>query len=133
MLSVVDGVMLNTPSNGKIINIASYAGLLGSDPEYMDAIAYNVSKGAIVALTKDLATKWAKHNINVNAIAPGWFSTHMTEWAISNKGDKILNRLLIKRFGGEDDLKGAVVFLASRASDYMTGHVLCVDGGLTAW
>ncbi|MCK5552185.1 MAG: SDR family oxidoreductase [Deltaproteobacteria bacterium] len=119
--------------NGKIINIASYAGLLGSDPEYMDAIVYNVSKGAIVALTKDLATKWAKHNINVNAIAPGWFSTPMTEWSISNKGDKILNRLLIKRFGGEDDLKGAVVFLASRASDYMTGHVLCVDGGLTAW
>jgi gluconate 5-dehydrogenase len=119
--------------NGKIINIASYAGLLGSDPEYMDAIAYNVSKGAIVALTKDLATKWAKYNINVNAIAPGWFSTHMTEWSINNKGDKILNRLLIKRFGGEDDLKGAVVFLASRASDYMTGHVLCVDGGLTAW
>jgi NAD(P)-dependent dehydrogenase (short-subunit alcohol dehydrogenase family) len=119
--------------NGKIINIASYAGLLGSDPEYMDAIAYNVSKGAIVALTRDLATKWAKHNINVNAIAPGWFSTHMTEWSISNMGDKILNRLLIKRFGGEDDLKGAVVYLASRASDYMTGQILCVDGGLTAW
>jgi len=119
--------------NGKIINIASYAGLLGSDPEYMDAIAYNVSKGAIVALTRDLATKWAKHNINVNAIAPGWFSTPMTEWSISNMGDKILNRLLIKRFGGEDDLKGVVVFLASRASDYMTGHILSVDGGLTAW
>jgi NAD(P)-dependent dehydrogenase (short-subunit alcohol dehydrogenase family) len=119
--------------NGKIINIASYAGLLGSDPEYMDAIAYSVSKGAIVALTRDLATKWAKHNINVNAIAPGWFSTHMTEWSISNMGDKILNRLLIKRFGGEDDLKGAVVYLASRASDYMTGQILCVDGGLTAW
>jgi gluconate 5-dehydrogenase len=119
--------------NGKIINIASYAGLLGADPEYMDAIAYNVSKGAIVTFTKDLATKWAKYNINVNAISPGWFTTRMTKWSLDNKGDKILDRLLIKRFGGEDDLKGAVVFLASRASDYVTGHILCVDGGLTAW
>lgn len=118
---------------GKIINMASYAGLFGSDPEYMDAIAYNTSKGAIVSFTKDLAVKWAKYNINVNAIAPGWFATQMTKWSLENKGAKILDRLPIKRFGGENDLKGAVVFLASRASDYITGQVLCVDGGLSAW
>jgi gluconate 5-dehydrogenase len=58
--------------SGKIINIASYAGLFGSDPEYMDAIAYNTSKGAIITFTKDLAVKWAKYGIWVNAIAPGW-------------------------------------------------------------
>lgn len=119
--------------SGKIINISSYGGLLGSDPEYMDAIAYNTTKGAIITFTKDLAVKWAKYNINVNAIAPGWFVTQMTQWSRENKGDKILDRLLIKRFGGDDDLKGAVVFLASKAADYVTGQILCVDGGLTAW
>ena len=118
---------------GKIINMVSYGGILGSDPEYMDAIAYNTSKGAILSFTKDLAVKWARYNINVNGIAPGWFDTQMTKWSRENKGEKILDRLLIKRFGGEDDLKGAVVFLASKAGDYVTGQVLCVDGGLTAW
>jgi len=119
--------------SGKIINLTSVGGLLGSDPEYMDAIAYNATKGGIASFTKDLAVKWAKYHINVNAIAPGWFVTQMTKWSRENKGDKILNRILIKRFGGDDDLKGAIVFLASRASDYITGQVLCVDGGLTAW
>jgi NAD(P)-dependent dehydrogenase (short-subunit alcohol dehydrogenase family) len=127
------GRIMIKQKKGKIINMASYAGLSGSDPEYMDAIAYNTSKGAIVSFTKDLAVKWAKYNINVNAIAPGWFVTQMTKWSRENRGDKILDRLLIKRFGGEDDLKGAVVFLASRASDYVTGQILCVDGGLSAW
>ncbi len=119
--------------SGKIINMTSYGGLRGSDPEYMDAIAYNATKGGIVAFTRDLAVKWARHNINVNAIAPGWFVTQMTKWSRENKGEKILDRLLIKRFGGDDDLKGVIVFLASKASDYITGQVLCVDGGLTAW
>lgn len=127
------GRVMIKQKKGKIISMASYAGLFGSDPEYMDAIAYNTSKGAIVSFTKDLAVKWAKYNINVNAIAPGWFATRMTKWSLENKRDKILDRLLLKRFGGEDDLKGTVVFLASRASDYMTGQVLCVDGGLSAW
>lgn len=119
--------------NGKIINIASIAGLLGSDPEYLNSIAYNTSKGAIITFTKDLAVKWVKYGILVNAIAPGWFATDRTKWILENKGNKIMDRLLIKRFGGEDDLKGAVVFFASNASDYITGHVLCVDGGFMAW
>ena len=119
--------------SGKVINISSYAGLRGTDPEYMNAIPYNVSKGALITLTRDLATKWAKYNINVNCIAPGWFPTKMTRWILENMGDKILPRLLIKRFGSEDDLKGVVILLASRASDYMTGQVLSVDGGLTVW
>lgn len=118
---------------GKIINIASYAGLIGTDPDYLNAIAYNTSKGALIAFTKDLAVKWAKYGIYVNAISPGWFVTEMTRWSTEHQGKKMMDRLLIKRFGGENDLKGAVVFLASRASDYITGHILCVDGGLTAW
>jgi NAD(P)-dependent dehydrogenase (short-subunit alcohol dehydrogenase family) len=119
--------------SGKIINISSYTGLRGTDPEYMNAIPYNTSKGALIVFTKDLATKWARHNINVNCIAPGWFPTKMSRWILENMDDKIIPRLLIKRFGNDDDLKGVVVFLASRASDYMTGQVLSVDGGLTAW
>jgi gluconate 5-dehydrogenase len=119
--------------SGKIINIASYAGLRGTDPDYLNAIAYNTSKGALITFTKDLAVKWAKYGIHVNAIAPGWFTTEMTKWSMEHSKDKMLERILLKRFGGEYDLKGAIVFLASRASDYVTGHILCVDGGLTAW
>jgi len=119
--------------SGKIINIVSYAGLIGTDPEYLNAIAYNTSKGALIAFTKDLAVKWGAYGIQVNAISPGWFLTEMTKWSTEHRGKKMIDRLLVKRFGGEDDLKGAVVFLASKASDYVTGHILCVDGGLTAW
>jgi|SRR5271157_2713929 len=118
---------------GKIISVASYAGLGGTDPECLDGIPYNTSKGAVIVFTKDLATKWARYNINVNCIAPGWFPTKMTKWALENKGDLILKRILIKRFGDPDDLKGAIVFLSSRASDYITGQLLCIDGGLTVW
>ncbi len=118
---------------GKIINISSYAGLMGTDPGYLNAIAYNTSKGALISFTKDLAVKWARYGIQVNAIAPGWFVTEMTKWVTEHHREKMMDRLLIKRYGGEEDLKGAIVFLASKASDYMTGHVLCVDGGLTAW
>ena len=124
--------MINQKS-GKIINIISYAGLIGTDPDYLNAIPYNTSKGAIAAFTKDLAVKWAKYGIRVNGIAPGWFSTEMTKWSMENQGEKMLDRMLLKRFGGEDDLKGAIVFLASKASDYVTGQILCVDGGITAW
>jgi len=119
--------------SGKIINISSYAGLIGTDPEYLNSIPYNTSKGAIIIFTKDLATKWAKYNINVNCIAPGWFHTKMTKWVLDKRGDNIISRLLIKKFGKEDDLKGVVIFLASRASDYITGQILSVDGGLTVW
>jgi len=119
--------------SGKIINISSYAGLRGTDPDYLNSIPYNTSKGAMIIFAKDLATKWAKYNINVNCIAPGWFPTKMTEWSLDNWGDKIISRLLIKRFGNEDDLKGAVIYLASKASDYVTGQALCVDGGITVW
>jgi gluconate 5-dehydrogenase len=118
---------------GKIINISSYAGLRGTDPDYLNSIPYNASKGAIHALTKDLATKWSKYNIHVNCMAPGWFHSKMSKWTYDNWREKVFSRLLIKRFGEEDDFKGVVVFLASKASDFMTGQILSVDGGLTAW
>lgn len=119
--------------SGKIVNISSYAGLGGTDPRCLNGIPYNTSKGAVIVFTKDLATKWAQHNINVNCIAPGWFPTKMTKWMLENKGKDISARILMKRFGQEDDLKAAVVYLSSRGSDYVTGQVLSVDGGLTVW
>ena len=118
--------------SGKIINIASVAGLGGSSAE-LQAIGYHASKGGVIAFTKDLACKWAPHNIQVNAIAPGWFPTHMSEWVIEHRKESLLSKIPLHRFGGNDDLKGAAVFLASQASAYVTGHVLVVDGGQSAW
>jgi NAD(P)-dependent dehydrogenase (short-subunit alcohol dehydrogenase family) len=126
------GKAMCAQGSGKIINIASVAGLGGASAE-LQAIGYHASKGGVIAFTKDLACKWAPHNIQVNAIAPGWFPTHMSEWIIENRRDSLLAKIPLGRFGGDHDLKGAAVFLASDASAYVTGHVLVVDGGQTAW
>jgi gluconate 5-dehydrogenase len=116
---------------GKIINIASVAGLRGGSTE-LQAIGYHASKGGVIAFTKDLATKWGAYNIQVNAIAPGWFPTHMSAVVLEQGKERLLKRIPLGRFGGDDDLKGAAVFLASDASNYVTGHVLVVDGGQIA-
>jgi len=116
---------------GKIINLASVAGLRGAPPEFQ-AIGYHASKGGVITFTKDLACKWAMHNINVNAIAPGWFPTNMSEVVIERNKELLRNKIPMGRFGSEDDLKGAAVFLASDASHFVTGHVLVVDGGQSA-
>lgn len=126
------GKAMTAQMSGKIINIASVAGLVGASSE-LQAIGYHASKGGVIAFTKDLACKWAPHNIQVNAIAPGWFPTHMSQWIIEHRKDSLLAKIPAGRFGSDHDLKGAVVFLASAASAYVTGHVLVVDGGQTAW
>lgn len=118
--------------SGKIINIASVAGLGGIDPRFMDTIGYNTSKGAVITFTKDLAAKWGQHNINVNALAPGFFPTKMSEVLIEKGGSQLLEQTPLKRFGTEEDLKGAALFLAAKASDYITGDVVIVDGGMHA-
>jgi gluconate 5-dehydrogenase len=117
---------------GSIVNIASVAGLRGSPPGAMDAIAYNASKGGVISFTRDLAHKWAQHGIRVNAIAPGWFPSDMSKLLLERHGDRFLEGIPLHRFGGPDDLKGAVAFLASPASGYVTGHTLVVDGGQSA-
>jgi NAD(P)-dependent dehydrogenase (short-subunit alcohol dehydrogenase family) len=117
---------------GKIINIASIAGMGGQDPLVMDAIGYAASKGAVITLTKDLAVKLAPYNVHVNAIAPGFFPTKMAKAILDHSGEKILERTPAGRFGSNDDLKGPALFLASDASNYVYGHVLVVDGGTTA-
>jgi NAD(P)-dependent dehydrogenase (short-subunit alcohol dehydrogenase family) len=131
LFSQAAGKIMLRQRRGKIINVASVAGFRGAPPE-LPAIGYHASKGGVIAFTKDLACKWAGHNINVNAIAPGWFPTHMSEVVIERNKEAFLKRIPLGRFGSENDLKGAAVFLASDASDFVTGHVLVVDGGQTA-
>jgi gluconate 5-dehydrogenase len=126
------GKIMIQQGRGKIINIASVAGLGGAPPE-LPAIGYHASKGGVISFTKDLACKWALHNIQVNAIAPGWFPTHMSNRILERYKDLFLSHIPQRRFGDDHDLKGAAVLLASDASDYITGHVLVVDGGQSAW
>ncbi len=132
LFSQAVGKIMIAQHRGKIINIASVAGLGGSPPEFQ-AIGYHASKGGVITFTKDLACKWAMHNIQVNAIAPGWFPTRMSGVVMERNKETLLKRIPLGRFGGAHDLKGAAVFLASDASAYVTGHVLVVDGGQSAW
>lgn len=131
LFSQAVGKTMTTQRRGKIINIASIAGLRGSSPKF-SAIGYTASKGGVIAFTKDLACKWGMHNIQVNAIAPGWFPTDMSEKVIERSKETLLAGIPLGRFGGPNDLKGAAVFLASGASDFVTGHILAVDGGQSA-
>jgi len=124
--------MIDDGGGGRIVNIASVAGLGGAPAEIMNAIPYNASKGGVIAFTRDLACKWARHGINVNAIAPGWFPSEMSQ-AVLDTQPQLVDHIPLRRFGGPDDLKGAIVFLASAASAYVTGHTLVVDGGESAW
>jgi NAD(P)-dependent dehydrogenase (short-subunit alcohol dehydrogenase family) len=117
---------------GSIVNVASVTGLRGSAPEVLDSIAYTATKGAVIAFTRDLAVKWARHGVRVNAIAPGWFDTDLSHAVIERSGGALLETIPMRRLGGDTDLAGAVAYLASPASAYVTGHTLVVDGGATA-
>lgn len=116
---------------GVILHVSSISGFRGSLEEKEPAIAYNAAKGAVNTLTKDMAVKLAPHGIRVNSIAPGAFDTAMMDYV---RGDEarlhaFLEQIPLRRAGGEDDVKGAAVFLASDAAAYVTGHNLVVDGG----
>ncbi|MEW6662202.1 MAG: 2-dehydro-3-deoxy-D-gluconate 5-dehydrogenase KduD [Bacillota bacterium] len=119
--------MLRQGEGGKIINTASLLSFQGG----ILVPSYAASKGAVASLTKALANEWAPLGINVNAIAPGYFVTNVTEGIrVDEKRNKsILERIPAGRWGDPKDLKGAVVFLASKASNYMHGSILLVDGG----
>lgn len=131
LFSQAVGKVMIPQRRGKIINIASVAGLRGSPPSF-SAIGYSASKGGLIIFTKDLACKWAMHNIQVNAIAPGWFPTDMSGKVIERNKEMLQAGIPLGRFGGPDDLKGAAVFLASDASNFVTGNILVVDGGQSA-
>ena len=124
--------MIDCGEGGTIVNVASTAAFGALPPELMDAVAYTASKGGVLSLTRDLAVKWARHGIRVNALAPGWFPSEMSRSLLDRKGPGLLAEIPLGRFGGEDDLKGAVAFLASAASSFVTGQVVVVDGGQTA-
>ena len=117
---------------GKIINIASIAGLVGTEPGFMPTIAYNSSKGGVVNFTRALGAEWANYNITVNAIAPGVFPSKMSKGMIDRSKQYILDQTPMRRLGGDEDLKGVAVLLASDASAYMTGQIIAVDGGFTS-
>lgn len=117
-------------NSGKIINIASMLSYQGG----IRVPAYTASKSAVLGMTKALANEWASHNINVNAIAPGYMATNNTE-ALRNddiRNEEILNRIPAKRWGTKEDMMGAAIYLASDASAYVNGHTLAVDGGWLA-
>ena len=133
MAQAVGRRMIERGSGGTIVNISSVAGLVGGHPDFMQTVGYNSSKGAVISMTKDLATSWAKHGITVNAIAPGWFPTRMSGGLIEKFEERMLDGIPLRRFGNPEDLKGVAIFLASPAASYITGQTIVVDGGATAW
>lgn len=128
--------IMKDKGGGKIINISSIFGSRGSIEEGHPAVAYNPSKAAVEVLTKNLAVKLARYNIRVNCIAPGFFRTDMMEYIFKPEMKPILDLTLaqipLMKYGEEDHIKGLAVFLASSASDFMTGAVIPLDGGMAA-
>jgi gluconate 5-dehydrogenase len=117
---------------GRVINVASIAGL-GGNPAFMQTIAYNTSKGAVVNFTRALACEWGRHGINVNAIAPGFFPSKMTAGLLSAVGeDKMAAHAPLQRLGDDEDLKGLTLLFASDAGKHITGQIMAVDGGVSA-
>jgi 2-deoxy-D-gluconate 3-dehydrogenase len=115
---------------GKVINIASVLGGVGL-PGYT---AYSASKGGVIALTRTLAVEWARHNIQVNALAPGWFATDMTGEAFANPkvSERLVRDIPMRRVGRPEEVGPLAVYLASPASDFMTGQTVFLDGGHSA-
>lgn len=114
---------------GRIVNIASVAGLGASPPQMGGTLAYNTTKGGLVNFTRQLAAEWGRYNITVNAICPGFFPSRMTRATLDAHEKFFIDFTPLGKLGGEEDLKGAVALFASDASGHITGQTLTVDGG----
>jgi NAD(P)-dependent dehydrogenase (short-subunit alcohol dehydrogenase family) len=127
----VGRVMIKQKS-GKIVNVSSVRGRYGAPS---GAVAYSPSKGAVDTLTRTLACEWAKYNIHVNAVAPTLIETDLTRQALANPefAKTMKARIPLGRWGFPEDVVGPTVFLASKASDFVTGQIIYVDGGTTTW
>ncbi len=118
---------------GRIVNIASIAGLGGNGASSMQTIAYNTSKAAVINFTRTLAGEWGQYGITVNAIAPGFFPSKMTKGLLEKLGaEEMAQRAPLRRLGDDEDLKGAVLLFSSNAGKHITGQTLAVDGGVSA-
>jgi NAD(P)-dependent dehydrogenase (short-subunit alcohol dehydrogenase family) len=116
---------------GRIVNVASVAGLQGSLPERMRSIAYNTTKGGVVNFTRALAGEWGQYGITVNAICPGFFPSKMTRATLEKIADRVIAEAPLRRLGGDEDLKGIAALFASDAAQHITGQIVAVDGGST--
>ena len=114
---------------GRIVNVASVAGLYASDPAQVRTVSYNATKHGVVGMTKQLAAEWGEHGITVNAICPGFFPSKMTRATLDTTGEMVRKATPTRRLGGPEDLKGLAVLLASEASRHITGEAISVDGG----
>jgi len=114
------------------VNVASMLGLVGASP--VKQANYAASKGGVINMTREIALQWARKGVRVNALCPGWFETEMTAGMESDEGSQryINQNSPIPRMGAENELDGALLFLASDASSFMTGQTVVVDGGWTA-
>ena len=122
--------MVERGKGGKIINVASIGSIIGMH----NMSAYCASKGGCLQLTKVMALEWVRYNIQVNAILPGYFNTSFgTEFFSTDAGKKLLSNIPMRRLGQPEDIKGLAVLLSSRASDFMTGSGIVIDGGHSIW
>jgi len=132
VLSQLAARQMLTQGSGVIVNVASMLGLVASAP--VKNASYSATKGAIINLTRELAVQWARKGVRVNALCPGWFPSEMTAEMLADDGSTefMKRNCPMARFGEPSELDGALLFLASDASSYMTGQTLVVDGGWTA-
>jgi NAD(P)-dependent dehydrogenase (short-subunit alcohol dehydrogenase family) len=132
LLSQLAARQMLQQGSGTIVNVASMLGLVASAP--VKNASYCATKGGVINLTRELAVQWARKGVRVNALAPGWFPSEMTAEMVADDSSNVYvkRNCPMARFGGAEELDGALLFLASDASSYVTGQVLAVDGGWTA-